>query len=71
VGTRHLAECALRKEALVNAMEDQVVHDRWGQLGFKRLLPEEQDYIMIWWLFAEVLNGSFAVLVRRITFLTG
>ena len=41
-------------------MEDQVVHDRWGQLGFDNLLPEEKDYIMIWWLVAEVFNGTFA-----------
>ncbi len=41
-------------------MEDQIVHDRWGQLGFEKLLSEEQDYIMIWWLVAEVSNGTFA-----------
>lgn len=41
-------------------MEDQVVHDRWAQLGFDNLLPEEQDHIMIWWLVAEVNNGTFA-----------
>src|SRR5262249_47438070 len=41
-------------------MEDQIVHDRWGQLGFDNLLPEEQDHIMIWWLVAEVNNGTFA-----------
>jgi Domain of unknown function (DUF4375) len=41
-------------------MEDQIVHDRWGQLGFDNLLPEEKDYIMVWWLVAEVLNGTFA-----------
>jgi hypothetical protein len=41
-------------------MEDQVVHDRWGQLGFDKLLPEEKDYIMIWWLVSEVFNGTFA-----------
>jgi hypothetical protein len=40
-------------------MEDQVVHDRWAQLGFDHLLPEEQDYIMVWWLVAEVFNGTF------------
>jgi hypothetical protein len=44
----------------MNAMEDQVVHDRWGQLGFENLLPEEKDYILIWWLVAEVFNGTFA-----------
>jgi hypothetical protein len=41
-------------------MEDQFVHDRWGKLGYEKLLPEEQDYIMIWWLVAEVNNGTFA-----------
>jgi len=41
-------------------MEGQVVYDRWGQLGFDGLLPEEKDYIMIWWLVAEVFNGTFA-----------
>ena len=40
-------------------MEDQVVHDRWRQLGFEKLLPEEQDYILIWRLVAEVSNGTF------------
>ncbi len=40
-------------------MEDQCVHDRWRELGFDNLLPEEKDYIMIWWLHAEVNNGSF------------
>jgi hypothetical protein len=43
-----------------DTMEDQIVHDRWGQLGFDNLLPEEKDYIMIWWLVAEVFNGTFA-----------
>jgi hypothetical protein len=41
-------------------MEDQIVHDRWRQLGYDNLLPEEKDYIMIWWLVAEVFNGTFA-----------
>lgn len=41
-------------------MEDQIVHERWEQLGFDNLLPEEQDHIMIWWLVAEVNNGTFA-----------
>ena len=41
-------------------MEDQVVHDRWGQLGYDGLLPEEQDYILVWWLVAEVYNGTFS-----------
>jgi hypothetical protein len=41
-------------------MEDQIVHDRWRQLGFDSLLPEEQDHIMIMWLVAEVNNGTFA-----------
>ena len=40
--------------------EDQLVHDRWGRVGFANLLPEEQDYIMIWWLRVEVNNGTFA-----------
>jgi hypothetical protein len=43
-----------------NMIKEQVIHDRWQQLGFEKLLPEEQDYIMIWWLIAEVNNGSFA-----------
>ncbi len=52
--------CVFANEAPIHAMEDQVVHDRWGQLGFENLLREEQDYIMIWWLVAEVFNGTFA-----------
>jgi len=40
--------------------EDQIVHDRGGQLGFDNLLVEEQDYTMIWCLVAEVFNGTFA-----------
>jgi hypothetical protein len=44
---------------MVKAMEDQIVHDRWGRLGFENLLVEEKDYIMIWWLRAEVNNGAF------------
>ncbi len=41
-------------------MEDQQVHDRWRKLGYEKLILEEKDYIMIWWLIAEVNNGSFA-----------
>jgi hypothetical protein len=41
-------------------MEDQIIHDRWRQLGFDNLLPEEKDYILIWWLVAEVFNGTFS-----------
>jgi hypothetical protein len=38
---------------------DQVVHDRWKKVGYDHLLPEERDYIRIWWLVAEVSNGTF------------
>jgi hypothetical protein len=40
-------------------MEDQVVHDRWRELGYENLLPEEKGYLLIWWLVSEVFNGTF------------
>jgi hypothetical protein len=40
--------------------KDRFVHDRCEQLGFENLLPEEKDYILVWWLSAEVVGGSFA-----------
>lgn len=39
---------------------DNTVHERWQQLGHTELLlPEEQDYLHIWWLSVEVNNGGF------------
>jgi hypothetical protein len=38
---------------------DQVIHDRWAKLGYDQLMPEERDYIRIWWLVSEVSNGTF------------
>jgi hypothetical protein len=29
----------------MNPMEDQVVHDRWAQLGYESLLSEEIDVL--------------------------
>jgi len=42
-----------------DSMQDQIVHDRWAELGYPNLLPEERHYILIWWLVAEVANGAF------------
>jgi len=42
-----------------STMDDQIVHDRWAKLGYDNLLPEERDYVTIWWLVAEVHNGAF------------
>jgi hypothetical protein len=36
-----------------------LLDDRWRDLGFDRLLPEERDFIILWWLEAEVFNGGF------------
>lgn len=48
------------RQGFGHVMEDQFVHDRWRELGFDNLLSEEKDYILIWWLVAEVFNGTFA-----------
>lgn len=37
----------------------KLLEDRWRDLGFDRLLPEERNFIVVWWLEAEVLNGGF------------
>src|SRR5207253_6180924 len=33
--------------------------DRWGQLGFDSLLAPEREYIALYWLVCEVMNGGF------------
>jgi len=38
---------------------DELVHKRWGEIGFENLFPEERDYIWLWCLRVEVENGSF------------
>ena len=42
----------------LKSIED-AVHRRWKDLGYDALLPEERDYIVLWWLMVEVNNGSF------------
>ena len=37
----------------------RLLEERWQDRGFDRLLPEEQDFVVLWWLEAEVLNGGF------------
>ena len=34
------------------------LEDRWKRLGFDALLPEERDFILVWWLEAEASNGT-------------
>ena len=34
------------------------LEDRWKRLGFDALLPEECDFILVWWLEAEASNGT-------------
>jgi hypothetical protein len=36
-----------------------LLEDRWKALGYDNLLPDERGYIVLWWLTAEVRNGSF------------
>lgn len=36
-----------------------LLEDRWRDQGFDRLLPEERDFIVLWWLEADVFNGGF------------
>lgn len=35
------------------------LRSRWGELGFEKLRPTEQDYVYVWWLCVEVDNGGF------------
>lgn len=35
-----------------------LIEDRWTRLGFNELLPEERDFILVWWLEAEASNGT-------------
>jgi len=35
------------------------LEERWRQRGYDGLLPEEQAFIVLWWLRAEVENGGF------------
>lgn len=34
------------------------LEDRWKRQGFDALLPEERDFILVWWLEAEASNGT-------------
>ena len=34
------------------------LEDRWKRIGYDALLPEERDFILVWWLEAEASNGS-------------
>lgn len=38
---------------------DTKLEARWGRLGLAGLLPEERDWIWLWWLHVEVDNNSF------------
>jgi hypothetical protein len=35
-----------------------MIETRWKQLCYANLLPEERDYILVWWLQAEASNGG-------------
>jgi hypothetical protein len=37
-----------------------LLNERWERLGLEGLLPEEQDYLLLWELNAEVSGGTFA-----------
>ncbi|MFO1066098.1 MAG: DUF4375 domain-containing protein [Pirellulales bacterium] len=34
------------------------LEDRWKRFGYDALLPEERDFILVWWLEAEASNGT-------------
>ena len=34
------------------------IETRWRRYGYDALLPEERDYLLVWWLQAEASNGS-------------
>jgi len=38
---------------------EALIRRRWKEDGYVQLLPEEQDYIVLWWLQVEVDNGGF------------
>ncbi len=40
------------------------LEDRWSRLGFNELLPEERDFILVWWLEAEVSNERYISISR-------
>lgn len=35
-----------------------LLETRWERLGYDRLLAEERDYLLVWWLQAEASNGT-------------
>ncbi len=35
------------------------LRSRWESLGFDNLRPSEKDYLYVWWLYVEVINGAF------------
>ena len=35
------------------------LRSRWDALGFDNLRPSEKDYVYVWWLYVEVMNGAF------------
>jgi hypothetical protein len=37
---------------------EDTLNERWREIGFDALLPEEQQYIAIYWLIAETMNGG-------------
>ena len=40
-----------------NEIRDRL-EDRWERMGYDALLPEERDFILVWWLEAEASNGT-------------
>jgi hypothetical protein len=38
---------------------EELVQQRFDKLGYKKLLPEEQEYSVLWELSVEVMNGGF------------
>jgi hypothetical protein len=37
----------------------KTLRHRWEQRGFDALLPQEQQYVALYWLVTEVMNGGF------------
>lgn len=37
----------------------ELLERRWDKLGYDGLLPTERNWLVLWWLRAEVENGSF------------
>jgi hypothetical protein len=45
---------------VLQAFDDvrDLLEARWERLGYDRLLAEERDYLLVWWLQAEASNGT-------------